>query len=338
MTLADTLPPTAPHRPANADLRARIDEWLATEPDYAAARLFSQPTASVLADSVNAETGDRLTTFAARMPLIIWQELLTHKHLSRNSGSSRAVPILNRIWSCIQDPFVPDRFPLEGRGMQPPGFTEPGTELHERQVRSHLDLMRVNIRACLDRLDDGMGKEIVNRYLYAWLWNDAVVSGTTWTTVFGLRCHPDAQRQIRLSIEAIRDARDASTPRELARGDWHLPLTGFAGDEDLSTDDLIKVSVGRAARTSYLTHLGTRDPQADLDLYDRVRIPKHLSPFEHVAHAQPGRWANFEGFRQARWYVERELEPSVRNAGLGEDELRTNIAAGPYGAQPSSVR
>jgi hypothetical protein len=48
---------------------------------------------------------------------------------------------------------------------------------------------------------------------------------------------------------------------------------------------LRKISVGRCARVSYLTHDGKRDQQADIDLHDRLLTSGHWSPFEHVAEA-----------------------------------------------------
>ena len=44
-----------------------------------------------------------------------------------------------------------------------------------------------------------------------------------------------------------------------------------------------KVSAARCARVSYLTHDGKRDPQADLDLYEKLTTNGHMSPLEHPA-------------------------------------------------------
>lgn len=50
---------------------------------------------------------------------------------------------------------------------------------------------------------------------------------------------------------------------------------------------LIKVSVGRCARVSYLTHEGKREIEKDIELHDRLvgSAPLHASPAEHVAQA-----------------------------------------------------
>lgn len=112
-----------------------------------------------------------------------------------------------------------------------------------------------------------------------------------------------------------------STPTLINDSYWHLPLIR---DDDLNfekageyyyTEDLIRISVGRCARVSYLTHHGTRDPQADIDLHDRLLTSGHWSPFEHVAYAAPGKQryrgesytsGNFQGWVQYRKQFEGE--------------------------------
>jgi hypothetical protein len=91
------------------------------------------PSACILADSL-APTGERLVTATVRMPLIVWQELLTHRTMSRGSGSSRAVPLLKRKAEALADPFIPDAFPINGPGMSPARYTVPGTDEHAAAV------------------------------------------------------------------------------------------------------------------------------------------------------------------------------------------------------------
>lgn len=87
-----------------------------------------------------------------------------------------------------------------------------------------------------------------------------------------------------------------------------MPLTGFPGDEVLDRTQLRLVSVARCARVSYLTHDGVRDVQADLKLAETLRTNGHFSPWEHVAHSCDGRWGNFKGWKQLRYYVERRQD------------------------------
>src|SRR5262249_23607469 len=109
---------------------------------------------------------------------------------------------------------------------------------------------------------------------------------------------PGAQPEMRLLAEAMRDARDASIPKLLQPGEWHLPyvadlpvledgvFTLPTGDSLAATDLGICLSVARCARVSYLTHEG-KAPNLleDLSLYDRLleAEPLHASPAEHQA-------------------------------------------------------
>ena len=50
--------------------------------------------------------------------------------------------------------------------------------------------------------------------------------------------------------ENIYDAMNESTPKQLKAGEWHIPMISDLESLKLSTDDQIKLSVGRAANTS----------------------------------------------------------------------------------------
>ena len=124
---------------------------------------------------------------------------------------------------------------------------------------------------------------------------------------FALRTHPDAQPEIRKIAVMMKDAYDASHPKELTLNDWHLPLVADVlqlKDEGYSINDLCLISVGRCARVSYLTHNGTREPEADIELALRLQMSGHMSPFEHVARpvstGENYKTANFRGWVQYR--------------------------------------
>jgi hypothetical protein len=82
---------------------------------------------------------------------------------------------------------------------------------------------------------------------------------------------------------------ESSNPVEfLTDWEWHLP---FIQKEDFDlypdwqrTYEWKKVSVGRCARVSYMTHDGKRDPIEDIQLHDTMMLKGHMSPYEHVAH------------------------------------------------------
>ncbi len=263
-------------------------------------------SASVLADSITAD-GQRLTTLQVRMPRIVLAEFNTHRRLSRNSASSRAIPVSKQIAMVLDDPFVPAKFPLNQPGMSAAQYLEPGDPAFDVEVTQWLADRDHAVESTRARAARGIHKQIANRILEPFMWHEAIVSGTEWGNFLALRAHPEAQPEIQEPAEAMRDAIGASTPTPRAQGEWHLPLTGFEGDDQLGLGDLIKVSIGRCARVSYLTHFGTRDPQADITLFDRLQESRHLSPFEHAAQSMPGAWANFDGWRQARWFLEQGL-------------------------------
>jgi hypothetical protein len=81
-----------------------------------------------------------------------------------------------------------------------------------------------------------------------------------------------------------------------------------------------RVSAARCARVSYLTHEGRRELERDLELYDRLRGDRHLSPFEHVATpaADAQFHANFRGWIQMRREVE-AVAPESALAGAERD-------------------
>ena len=273
------------------------------------AQVSDLTSARVLADSLN-PVGIRLTTVEVTLPRPVLAELNTHRDFSRNSASSRAIPVAKMIERVEQTPFIPRRFPKNQKGMQSAAWWVQGDPEYGDCVREWLRARDRAVEAARHFVDMGIHKQITNRLLEPFLWHKALISSTRWDNFFRQRCHPDAQDEIRYAAEAIQQALDASEPQQLKKGEWHLPLVGFEGDEDLPFDDLVRVSAARCARVSYLTHDGRRDVGADMDLYIKLAEsePQHLSPTEHPAQAQGGKTGsgNFNGFRQARWFLEND--------------------------------
>lgn len=63
--------------------------------------------AKILADSI--ASGVRLTTMQVTFPRIVLAEFNTHRMLSRNSASSRAIPVEKRIEQIKLDPALERR-------------------------------------------------------------------------------------------------------------------------------------------------------------------------------------------------------------------------------------
>lgn len=243
-------------------------------------------SAKILTDSVN-PSENRLTTVELTYPRCIHSELLTHRMFSRNSASSRAIPVTKMIEQVENNPFIPIHWGKNQKGMQ--AWEEVDCPLHCEDV--WLELRDNAVWDVKELVVCGLHKQIANRLLEPWMWITVIVTGnaTAYENFFKLRCHKDAEPHIQKVAYMLRDEYDKSTPQKLLWGGLHLPLIQEEDKQHkLCRNDLKKVSVGRCARVSYLTHDGKRDIQADIDLHDRLKEAGHWSPFEHVATADLG--------------------------------------------------
>lgn len=73
--------------------------------------------AKIIADSIM-PAGNRITTMEVVMPRIVLAEFNTHRMLSRNSASSRAIPFKKMVKTVEDNPFVPIAWMKEHSGMQ----------------------------------------------------------------------------------------------------------------------------------------------------------------------------------------------------------------------------
>lgn len=267
--------------------------------------------AEVLLDSIN-PAGQRLTTFVLRFPRFVLPEFNTHRMFSRNASSSRAIPTAKLMQQLREAPVVPVEWGRNQSGMQAREVLDAAgaasAEAEWLRARDTALVHAEHLRAT------GVHKQIVNRLLEPWMWASVIVSSTTYDNFFTLRCHPDAQPEIKRLADLMRVAYGASTPELRMPGEWHLPFVGL-DDLGLSLEEQKQVSVARCARVSYLTHVGTRDIDADKVLHQRLLDAGHWSPFEHVAVAAAGdtRYNNFSG-----WQAYRHQMEQARTLVLGE--------------------
>lgn len=259
--------------------------------------------ADVLLDSVG-PTGQRLTTFVLRFPRFVLSEFNTHRMFARNASSSRAIPTTKLMQQLREDPVTPVSWGRNQAGMQ--AREELGEADARRAAAAWDDARESALRHAEQLRTIGVHKQVVNRLLEPWMWASVIVSSTTFENFFALRCHPDAQPEIKQLADLMRAAFAASTPASRAAGEWHLPFVDGADDLALPIDVQKKVAVARAARVSYLNHAGKRDIEADLVLHDRLLEAGHWSPFEHAAMATDtaGPFNNFSGWQAYRWQME----------------------------------
>ena len=267
----------------------------------------------VIADSISPQAV-RLTTLAVTLPRIVLAELNTHRMLSRNSASSRAIPIQRMIDKVMVDPFIPFYWGANQKGMQ--AVVEIDAASQQQAERTWLLARDVAVEQALRLSALGVHKQLANRLLEPWLYTTVLVSATDWDNFYGLRCHPDAQPELRRAAEMMRDAMTVSTPRQVTYGAWHVP---YARDEDATvaataldnvwSDDVtpqiyarLLLSAARCARVSYDASASVREQTEDIALAKRLASSGHWSPFEHIATPtrRLGYSANFWGWCQLR--------------------------------------
>jgi|ERR1035437_3645345 thymidylate synthase ThyX len=280
--------------------------------------------AKILLDSIS-ESAKRLTTMEITFPRIILAEFNTHRAFSRNSASSRAIPIAKMIQKVKDDPFIPTYWGANQKGMQANdeinaldrGFAKDTWLAHrDEAIASVESLIELNIH-----------KQLANRLLEPWLWHTVIVTATDWSNFFGtveangLRDNPMAQPEMQRIASMMKTIYYGEHHIQLLKDDeWHMPLMPDINDLKFAytKDEIKNISVARCARVSYLTHDKIRDVQSDLTLHERLISAPHLSPFEHVAlpiakDCDPNRYiGNFLGWMQYRKFIYDEADFSAK--------------------------
>ena len=146
--------------------------------------------AKIVADSINIQ-GDRLTTLEVVMPRYILAEFNTHRMLSKNSASSRAIPFSKMVKEIEERPFIPYAWQKDHKGMQGNEYLE-NSHLIEEATRLWLKA-RDNAVMSATLLNGSVGgkavtKQLVNRLLEPFMYHKVLVSGTEWENFFNLRC------------------------------------------------------------------------------------------------------------------------------------------------------
>lgn len=269
-------------------------------------------SAKIIADSVSRH-GQRLTTMEVVFPRMVLAEFNTHRVFSRNSASSRAIPVEKQLRKIKEQPFVPEYWGANQSGMQ--AEAELIAEAKDAALDEWLAARDSAVAHVEKLLAIGLHKQLANRILEPFMWHTVIVTATEWSNYFALRANEMAQPEIRKVSELMQAAYEASTPKQLSDDEWHLPLIQAEEYDGVfeKSDDARKISAARCARVSYLTHEGKRDLSADIVLYDRLTSGGHMSPLEHVARPltedelSEGEFrGNFRGWMQLRKLVPNE--------------------------------
>lgn len=272
--------------------------------------------------------GDRLTTMEVTFHRFVLAEFNTHRAFSRNSASSRAIPLrkadgrgsLDRI---KHNPAMPLEWASEQPGMS--GGTElEGFDLDAARymfgkvwdstihhIENYLNTVEKEYPDLEGRelKSHFLHKSLINRLLEPFMWHTVIVTATEWDGFWDQRCSPLAQPEIRAAAEAMKAAYDASTPEMIGFGDYHTPYILAEEYQELELKDRCKASTSRCARVSYLNHNGLRELDIDLNMFEKLRDPgdgpPHWSPLEHIATPSlkvEHPLGNFKGWHQLRHY------------------------------------
>lgn len=261
----------------------------------------------VVADSIG-PAGVRLTTLEVSYPLFVHAEHLRHRVFSFSVASNRAIPTKRILSQVIRDPVIPVWF----------GKNQGGMSAREELTGWRLWLARrmwlagrwpaIALSWLLLRI--GLHKQLANRVLAPWQWVTLLVTGTDWSNFFALRCHPDAQPEMRVIAEMMRDAMAKSEPKYMANRQWHLPLCDGHEWWNLLDTQKCMVSAARCARASSEKHREVFDWRVEVSKAEGHMANGHFSLFEHQAQAMPtaDRVANLRGWRSFRSTIPNESD------------------------------
>lgn len=285
--------------------------------------------ARVIADSIS-PNDQRMTTMEIEYPRFILAELNTHRMLSKNSASSRAIPVKAMHEQIKSAPAGPVFW----------GKNQPGMQAKEELTDNDLaDANFIWQRAMQDALHwawaladrVGLHKQIANRVTEPWMTMKTVISGTEWANLFYLRDHPDAQPEFRELAHKMHLAYDSSTPQQLFPGEWHVPyvnsyrslinnelLYSDGKGDDISAKEALIISASCCAQVSYRKNDDTLEKAQKI--FDQLIYskPAHASPVEHQA--TPMNLPTYMAYQPETW------EPGVshqdRNGDLWSGNLR----------------
>lgn len=267
--------------------------------------------AEIVADSVG-PNGIRLTTFEVCIPRYLLAEWNTHKRFSRNSASSRAIPVSKQCERATNWPYIPPRFPKNRPGMQATEYIYPGDPEWDAEVADLLQDRDYAVKKALARDSRGLHKQYINRYLEPYMWHTIVNTATEYQNFFNLRDSELADPGFEIIANMMHKLYDSCSPVNIDPNEWHLPYVDYDDmyppETNMPIKDLLDISAGRCAAVTLLNQK-KREPVKDIARTRGNLIPNgHMSPMEHQAQCSspldleilPAYRSNLDGWIQYR--------------------------------------
>ena len=160
--------------------------------------------AKIIADSVDLG-GRSIIKKKITFTRYILAELNTHRMLSKNSASSRAIPFEKLLKSVEEDPFIPIAWQKNHKGMQGSEYwtdndtvtVDEGDEYErytkiysatEHFITEWLEARDLAVAQSYELNRLGVTKQLCNRLLEPFRMHTVLIPGTGWENFFSLRC------------------------------------------------------------------------------------------------------------------------------------------------------
>jgi len=219
--------------------------------------------------------------------------IVIHNCLSRNTASSRAIPIDVKCEQLLTNGAYPVYWGKNQSGMQAK------EEIDEKNKQSALEtwdsakLLMIEHAKRLQSL--GVHKQITNRLLEPFETVKTLVTATSFDNFFNLRCHADAQPEIKALADMMYAEYKKSKPMVIHYGEWHTPyvqrirdnltdtLHYYVDGVEVDKETAIKISCSCSAQVSYRKNDVTIEKVLIVKRNGNVFLSGNSSAFEHNA-------------------------------------------------------
>lgn len=249
--------------------------------------------------SENIDAQQTIVTLRLTYPRFIHAEFMTHRSISKNAASSRAIPVTRMIERVKENPAIPIYWGKNKKGMQADEEIDDAERF--ASMSDWRDAMSTSIRIAESLAARGVHKQVVNRLLepFAHMTTLATATQTAWEGLLYLRDHSDAEPHFRQLARRIAEALRAP-PQTVRLGEWHLPFIRPHEAIAMPLFERQVLSIARCAHVSYDTVDGYAMDyeRAQRIVRDMVRAERlHASPLEHQARAAEATLTsrNFDG-------------------------------------------
>lgn len=251
-------------------------------------------------------TGKEIFTLECEYPRAIHAQLLTHGVFSKNSSSTRAVPLKAAIAQIRDNPskviWTSNQSGMQGEVVTDLVTLDRANRLHTMAMENMISVAQ-NFSNKPEDWGLDIHKQNAGRYLEPFQNIKIVLTATEWDNWDWLRIHEDAQGEIADLALAMKEARDTADIMELNPGEWHVPYVQRSRTDDdmgvleyfvpdgkgsgnyVSAEQAKDLSASVCAQVSYRKADYSLDKASKIKgmLVDGHRV--HASPFEHQCQA-----------------------------------------------------